>query len=165
MIKAVGRIFLIVGLAANCAAQTVYRTEDTKGRPVFTDQPPPGSQAVQLPPVNTTPAVAPTSPPAPPKAEFTGYRQVRVVVPGSVPNGLAPVTVGLAIEPALRDGHAWQLSLDGQVVAQGRGDSYTFPKLERGPHRLDLIVFDANGAQLASSPTAEVFVYWPGKNR
>lgn len=165
MIKTIGRVLLILGFAASCAAQTVYQTTDSKGRPVFTDQPPPGAKAVELPPVNTTPAVAPSAKPGAAKPEFAGYQQVKVVVPGSIPNGLAPVTVGLAIEPALRDGHSWQLSLDGQPVSQGRADSYTFPKLERGTHQLGLKVFDAFGKEVASSTPVDVFVFWPGKNR
>lgn len=164
--KTAGRILLIALIATTCAAQTVYRTTDSKGRPVFTDQPPPGAKPVELPPVNTTPGAGAAQPTSPPSQEpFSGYRHVAVLVPGSIPNGLAPVTVGIAIEPALRDGHSWQLLLDGRVTASGRDDSFTFEQLERGPHRLELKVVEAGGAELAHSEPAEVFVFWPGKNR
>lgn len=165
MIATIGRIILAVLVASSCVAETIYQTRDAKGRPVFTDRPPPGAKPVELPPVNTTPGVTPKPEPASAQDEFSGYRKVGVVAPGSIPNGLAPVTVGIAIEPELRAGDRWQLLLDGRPVAEGREDAYTFDKLDRGTHQLALRVLDGGSAEVARSPVIEVFVFWPGKNR
>lgn len=148
----------LVLLTSTTLAQTIYQGKDAHGNPVFTDQPRKGDKPVDLPPVNTAPP--PTSlPAAPPRdAGFAGYSQIALSAPGSVPNPYVPVDVQIAIEPELRDGHLWRLSLDGGVVAEGRESSYSFPSLDRGQHTLELEVTDANGQVVGQAAPANVFV-------
>lgn len=148
--------------SALCGAETIYQSTDKNGNPVFTDQPQPAAKAIEVQPTNTTPNVQlpPKTTPAP--EQFKGYDSVQVGVSSSIPNGLAPTTIGILLQPALQPGHRWQLSLDGAVMEQGTGTSVTIQQLERGPHRFLLQVFGSDGALLASSPDTEVFVYWPG---
>lgn len=160
-------LLLLTGSLASLLinAQTIYQSTDKNGNPVFTDQPQPAAKPIELKSINTTPAVAPSSSPAADTAAFKGYSKVAVAVPSSIPNGLAPTTVGIAIEPQLRPGHSWQLSLDGSPIEQGQETSATIEKMERGQHQFQLNVIDESGHIVGNSAPTDVFVYWPSKNR
>lgn len=152
-------------IAQACTADTVYQSTDQRGNPVFTDQPQPNARPVELQPINTTPAVTPAPASNSPKEKtFAGYSRVALGVPSSIPNGLAPTTIGIELQPALRPGHRWQLLLDGAPQEEGTGGSVTIERLERGTHQLELRIFDAVNAPVGFA-SQEVFVFWPGKNR
>lgn len=154
-------IVLLTGQAS--AADTIYQSTDKRGNPVFTDQPPPNARPVELPPINTTPPIAPAATPGPaPAKAFAGYSRIDIGVSSTIPNGLAPTTIGIDLQPELQAGHRWQLLLDGAVQEVGSGGSATIDRLERGTHQLELRVLDATGAVVGSSSSKEVFVYWPG---
>lgn len=151
---------------ALCGADTVYQSTDKNGHPVFTDQPHPGAKTVEVGPTNTSesaPSVAP--PESQPDAPSVGYTRVKLNVPSSIPNGLAPTTIGIDLRPPLQPRHRWQLLLDGQAQGEGTEGAVTLDQMERGSHQLQLNVLDAKGNIVGSSPSTEVFVYWPGKNR
>jgi hypothetical protein len=150
--------FLTTGLQA---ADTIYQSTDKRGNPVFTDQPKPDARPVELKPTNTTPSLAPFTPLDPSPPEVVAYTSVGIGVPTSIPNGLAPTSIGIELQPALQPGHRWQLMLDGAIQEEGSDSSVTIERLERGPHQLELRVLDAQG-QIMGSSTREVFVYWPG---
>lgn len=158
--------YVLALIVAPAFAQTIYRSTDAQGNPVFTDQPTRNAKPIDLPAINTTPAVAPTGArTTTPQAGFSGYQHVAISVPSSIPNGLAPVTIGIAAQPALQPGHRWRLSLDGTVVAEGEGGSATLDHIERGDHQLSAQIFDQSGALVGESEPTPVFVFWPSKNR
>src|SRR5690606_36543447 len=132
------------------AQTTIYEGRDAQGRPVFTDKPRAGDKSVELPPINTTPA-GPTLQAAPPRtAPFAGY-SATLSAPGSVPNDQVPVEIGIAIEPELREGDLWRLSIDGAFVAAGREAGYTVDSLARGRHTVALEITDAAGAVIGAA--------------
>jgi hypothetical protein len=152
--------------AQACTADTVYQSTDKRGNPVFTDQPQPNARPVEVQPTNTTPSLTPAAPPgSSTEKAFTGYTRIELGIPSSIPNGLAPTTVGIELQPALQPGHRWQLLMDGASLEMGTGSSATIERLERGTHQFELRVIDASGALIGTSSNKEVFVYWPGKNR
>ncbi|HEY3697899.1 MAG TPA: DUF4124 domain-containing protein [Spongiibacteraceae bacterium] len=157
-------ITLATAMTTPLCAQTIYQSKDAKGNPVFTDQPKPGAKEVELKSINTTPAVTPGSAPANPGSAFSGYSHIGVAVPNSIPNGLAPVTIGISTEPALQPGHSWQLKLDGSVIASGTESSTTVASMPRGDHTLAVDIL-AGGSVIASSESTAIFVFWPSKNR
>ena len=152
-------------LVSSSYAQTIYQSTDKHGNPVFTDQPQPTAKPVELKSINTTPSLTPTAQDPAKSPAFAGYRTVRLAVPSSIPNGLAPTTVGISIDPQLQPGHRWELLLDGQQQAQGQDASATIAQIERGQHQLLLNIIDQNGNTVGSSAPTDVFVYWPSKNR
>ncbi len=156
-------MMLLIG--SLCSAQTIYQSTDKNGNPIFTDQPQPAATPIELQPVNTTPGTTPTSSNQSSAPGFAGYQKVAVAVTTPIPNGLAPVTVGITVQPQLRPGHSWQLLLDGSQVAQGQGTSATLEQMERGDHQFLLQVIDGSGNVISQSAPANVFVFWPGKNR
>jgi len=157
---------LTLAIAAPSIGQTVYQSTDAQGNPVFTDKPKGNAKPVELRPVNTTPSITPNgSRQSTPQPSFAGYQSVSVAVPSSIPNGLAPTTVGIVTQPALQPGHSWQLSLDGVVVAAGAGASTTLDQMERGTHQFSVSIIDQSGTIVGQSEPVEVFVFWPSKNR
>ena len=162
------RIFacsLALLITSLCSADAIYQSTDKNGNPVFTDQPQPTAKPVELKSINTTPSVTPTFQYRPDKPSFAGYNEVALDVPSSIPNGLAPTTINITIQPQLQPGHSWELLLDGQLQTQGQAASATIDQLERGEHQLLLQIVDQNGNTIASSPPTDIFVYWPSKNR
>jgi hypothetical protein len=156
---------LVLLISTLSYAQTIYQSTDKNGHPVFTDQPQSTAKPIELKSINTTPAVAPTTATEPEAAAFKGYSKVAVSVPSSIPNGLAPTTVGIVVDPQLRPGHSWQLLLDGGEIARGKETSSTINQMERGPHQFLLQIIDDQGYIIGSSAPTDVFVYWPSKNR
>lgn len=150
---------------ALCGAQTIYQSTDKNDNPVYTDQPRPNAKPVELQPINTTPSVTPSGASDPESPAFGGYTEVQLDLPSSIPNGLAPTTIGIRLQPELQPGHRWQLLVDGQLQEEGTGTSVTIERLERGPHRFQLHVFDERGTLVGSAAEVEAFVYWPGGNK
>lgn len=157
-------LLLVLWVSGPVLADTVYRQQDERGRPLFTDQPAPGAQEVDVAPVNTLPAVTPRARSDEPR-RAPAYKRVEVVVPSIIPNGLVPVTIAVRPEPALREGHRWRMTLDEVPVAESSGAGFTFPRLERGTHVVSVEIVDAAGKVVAKSDAVSFFVYWPGRNR
>jgi len=151
----------LAALTGLAAAQAVYKSQDAQGNPVYTDQPHPGAKELELKPVNTTQAVMPSSVPMQQAAPVKTYTKIGIDVTSPIPNGLAPTTVGIIIEPALRSGDSWQLKLDGDIVASGASGSATIPTIARGNHALQVDVL-SGGNIVGSSGPVEIFVFWPG---
>lgn len=162
--KAAGSAALLLALAAGAQADVVYRWVDADGLPVFSDAPPAGAAAVQLPqgPVNVY-AVRPTPAKAPNRAagdeagaEDEDYAAARIVAPAAGEavraNGGA-VTLRGQVSPPLRDGHRAVLFLDGAPLgeASGTGDAaveFTLANVARGRHRAHIEIVGRDGDTL-----------------
>lgn len=158
---------LLVMVAPLVLAAPVYRSVDEQGRVVFSDEPSPGAEKVDVPAANTTPALEPrdverkSSQP-----DFAGYGAVRIISPGDiVPNGLAGAAVRVELEPELQSGHRIQVLLDGEAVASGASTQLTIQQLPRGTHTLEVQVLGGKPEKVLGSGSREIFVYWPGGNR
>ena len=158
------QVVLIFALPAG-AGDTIYRQVDEQGRVIYSDQPAAGAEAVDLPPANTAPAVAPSAPEAAEEpAERDAYRRISIREPGAiVPNGLAGATVIVDLEPELQSGHRLQVLLDGEVIASGDQSGIVLPQLPRGSHTLEVRVVSRQ--QVLIGAQQELFIYWPGGGR
>lgn len=164
MQKRVLAVVVLTMLGAAHAEERIYRSQDADGKPSFSDRPAAGAKPVELPPVNTVPAqAAPSQAPNPAHVPVTDYR-VALNAPSTVANGLVPTPVGIEVEPALQPGHRWQLVLDGEVVAEGEGNSHSLGSLSRGAHELSVQVVDHRGSVLGGDGPVRLFVLRPGKN-
>ncbi|MTI62601.1 MAG: DUF4124 domain-containing protein [Methylophaga sp.] len=147
----------------------IYRWVDESGNVVFSDEPQPGAETVDLPPATTyTPAedeavtddILKLSPDddeqATQETQAPDY-QIRIVAPGNdesiwVNNG--DVTVSMIVEPALdtERGDKVLLHLDGEPVAEPRASTtFQLNNLSRGTHNLNAMVVDSNGMTLTST--------------
>jgi hypothetical protein len=149
----------------------IYRWVDESGNVVFSDEPQPGAEKVDLPPATTytptedeavTDDILKLTPDeneeAQQQAEVPDY-QIRIVAPTEdesiwVNNG--DVTVSMIVEPALdtERGDKVLLQLDGEPVAEPRASTtFQLNNLSRGTHNLNAMVVDNNGTTLTSTGT------------
>ena len=149
--------------------EKIYKQKTESGKPpVYTDQPAPDAEEIELPPTMTVPATEPQ----PMQAETEQanepdqpYDRLAITAPGGdgvVPNGLSPPPVQVAIEPALFSGHVMQILVNGEVAASGQKTTFTFSQLPRASVPLQAVVVDRRGEAVQRSEPVEIFVYWPG---
>jgi hypothetical protein len=143
------------------ATADVFTYIDANGNRVFTDQPKKGAKRVEIPPTNNLTGTAPAQKPsastraAKPKAMFH-YQLLRILVPEpdtTIRNIEGNLIVSVTSEPALQDGHAYRLLLDGQPVGDtGRSPVFPLNNIDRGTHRLSVEIVDELGRVVERTP-------------
>jgi len=145
------------------AANTVYKSIDSKGQVTFTSSPPEGrpSEAVKLKAANTMPVVMPT-----PQNENSGQNEKKkaytVVITSPANDELFgqevdAVTLAAQISPGLQDGDTFLLYYDGAPVGGGE-TAYTVTALERGTHTVEAKVFDSKNKLLKAADPVQFTV-------
>jgi hypothetical protein len=152
-------------LLSQIAQAEIYKSVDEDGKVIFSDQPAPQAEAIDIPKVNTTPAVKqrPAKPLNPTTATTNLYKTLSISSPQDqqiIPNGLIPFDVITQISPALNDEHELALSIDGKRYNTSRGQ-FTINGINRGPHQLQVNVIDAEGKTVKQSKAIKIFVYRP----
>ena len=152
-------LLLCTLLASPVIAASVYRWVDAEGTVHFTDQPRPGAERVEVEPIQTyTPREVTAleqagGAPAGQGGEATsGYSRFEFLRPEpeqGIRANDGRVDVQMALEPALRDGHRLQVSLDGETLRGDAPPSFSIPGMERGTHTLAATIRDAGGDVLA----------------
>ena len=151
----------------------IYSWTDAQGNVVFSDQkPPPGvtSRTVDLQPLPTVPA----APAAPSPATGGGLSQnnaapaaaqarpvLQIVSPGNeqgVRANNGDVTFNLKVSPALGQGQALNLYLDGKSAYVGSSLSIQLSNLDRGAHHAYVVLVDAQGQVLRRSEAITFYV-------
>lgn len=146
---------------------TIYRSKDSRGNPVFSDQPSRDAEPVQLKEVNRTPAVTPQPKSAKSKPGKKGDNDYQVTFLEPVDgqffaNGLQPVSVSINISPPVLPKHQIEFLLNGESIAQGSSYSTTIDRLRPGAHQISAQVIDNAGNILGEPGTIEVTAQWPG---
>ncbi len=154
-------------LCSQISSAEIYRHTDEQGQTVYSDSPREGGNPVELPAINTTPAVVPTasSPKSKPSRPAAAANTVRIQQPrnGQVfPNGRIPTQVSVSLQRPLYRGEKLRFSLDGKLVNEGRSPSTTIPLLTRGGHQIAVSVIDSQGREL-SRDSVSITAHWPGK--
>ncbi len=163
---------LLLLLPVLATAGTIYKHTDANGKTVYTDQPPEGAQAVDLPPINTVlggkptaaPPVAPAS--ATPAAAFTGYQSLTVEGVGQgqvLQNFRDSLTITAVPTPALQDGHRLLLTLNGRPVSDT--GSYEIVQAQRGEYLFGASIVDDRGNVLIEATPLKFQVQQPVKRR
>lgn len=150
---------LLLALAAGVSAQ-IYRSVDSEGNVVFTDQPTKGSERLKLKPLTVVPSVKVDSPPAEQPAVDTGvdtgsYQSFRIVDPAhdtTVRANGGELAVVLNLEPLIRHSdHRIHVFLDGQDAAQTQNTLLKLNGVDRGAHKLQAQIRDKAGNVLIST--------------
>jgi hypothetical protein len=157
------RYFIVLlALFTGVAQAEIYRSTTADGEVIFSDQPGPGAEKVQLPelptykapPVGARAGGAEQKPPA-----KSLYQEMVFTTPGddaTVRNNLGALTASVSLQPVLKTrlGHRVQFYLDnaphGEPIA---GTAVSFTGLDRGSHLLSASVVDAQGNTIISSDT------------
>jgi len=146
-----------LGISLSINAQTVYKTVQDDGTVVYSDQPGPNAESVDLSSVkgSTVPSLAV------PKTkkvktlspnEKTDY-QVRILSPApeiTLRDNNGQVTITAELEPAL-DAAEYHLHLDNNKVISQSFSTFLVDDIYRGEHTFFISVSDNTGKTLASS--------------
>jgi len=159
---------LLCALLTAPAGAEIYRYLDADGNVVFSDEPPPKGtqvQSVDLPQVNTMPAVPLHTPQMPAGDGSSGadgqsiYSSLRIAAPGddaTLRDNTGDIAVRLALEPPLAAGHQLLILLDGVEASRGTQTSATLGNVDRGTHSLQAVVVGAGDGELIRSQTVRV---------
>lgn len=153
------RTYLLLALLPVLIGTKVYRWTDERGQAHFSDQPREGATQVEVgePVVVPPPAVSSPERPPQPEQQPEAYRRFQIVVPASeatIRDNQGQVPVSIVIEPALRAGHAIEIRLDGKPYGtdpRTRSTRFTLNNVDRGEHRLTVVVVDREGREQARS--------------
>ena len=134
----------------------VYRSVDENGNVVFTDQPSPDAELIEIDELQTIPAPSSgdfeyTPPPAKPRPKYTSVTITSPEHDLPIRNNSGNVTVTIATEPALRGSDELVLILDGKEIILGQATAKAFNAMDRGSHQLRAIIRDGSGRILQSS--------------
>jgi hypothetical protein len=164
-------LLLLVPLVAT--TQQIFKTTDENGNVVFTDQPPPGAEAVEEVELQQINRAAP-----PPEmerpldklepAEETIVQTVSITAPANettIPMGPGNFAVSARVEPGLQSGETLLLQIDGEPWGQpDTGNTWQLTNIFRGAHDLTVAVIAPDGSPLAISDPVRVYVLRPSVN-
>lgn len=144
-------------------SQHIYRMVDEQGNVSYTDSPPEGAKAerVQLKQLNTMPqqpVFTSNIPSTEDESDFE-YEQLRITSPDNNHTyrpPIDPIQVSTSIEPALRQGHRLQLTVNGEPQP-----SMTLIDPFRGSHALVVNVIDENDEIIKASEAVTIHVHRP----
>lgn len=148
---------LLLALAAPANAG-IYSYIDADGNRVFTDRPAgQAAEQIELKPTNDMLAPPPAAPAVPLPAATAAIRyQLQIVSPAedeTIRSNAGDLQVSASGNPAPQAGHGYQLLLDGEALSTaGPETRFELHNVDRGTHRLQLRVIDAEGRELARSP-------------
>ncbi|MGH8245738.1 MAG: DUF4124 domain-containing protein [Gammaproteobacteria bacterium] len=147
---------LIIALFAATASAEVYRSVDAAGNVIYSDEPSPGAELVDVQEVQTyTPEPVPPSTYSPPPGEpAPNYTRLEIISPAndeSVRQNDGNVTVSVAVVPDLRGSDRLALYVDGQPMASGSSTVIAVENLDRGTHELRAVVTGPDGKPRGSS--------------
>lgn len=143
------------------AADKIYKRVLPDGSVVFTDEPSPDAEVVELPPLQTIPApplaIVPetTAEKKPPPID---YDWLRITFPADdmpVRENSGRLEVTVEMDPPLQRGagHRLVLKLDGRIVASIlTGNRFVLENVDRGTHELVAEIQDPQGRPLKTSP-------------
>lgn len=169
MLGAMRRIAILSLLVTTqlLAAEAGYRIVHPDGTVEYTDQAIKGSEEIQIrevstfsspssdqSPGGTAPVTAQNGQAESSNKQNLDYQSIAIASPKEQEtvwfdaNGMV---VSLQIEPGLADGDEVVLRLDGEVVASGRGTTFTLTNVYRGTHTMTAVVMDGHGDVLLES--------------
>ena len=136
----------------------VYRSVDKNGNLVFTDQPSPDAELIELDELQTieAPSTGSFEYTPPPEKPAPKYSAVIITSPQNdvaIRDNAGNVTVNIATQPYLRSSDELVLFMDGKEIILGKSTAKAFTALDRGTHQLRAVIRDANGRILQSSPS------------
>jgi hypothetical protein len=159
----------LVILAAPATAE-VYRNVDAYGNVTFSDEPSDGAETIKVKPVTTITLPKPQTVQETSKLreevkrEGSVYQQVSLTHPEdnqAFHSGSGDVQFTMQSTPALRPGHKYEVTLDGQPVGQTTSGSVTVGNVFRGTHKAQVHIIDRNGVQIKNGPAIHFTVHRP----
>lgn len=167
----------LILMAAPLSAESgeVYRQVDAQGNVTYTDEPVKGTEAEQIKvkPVTTVtlPKLEAVREPERLRKrveeEGSAYDSVRFEAPGNdeaFHSGSGNVEFRVSSSPSLRDGHKYEVTLDGQPVGQSSSGTVMVRNVYRGTHDAGVNIIDSNGVTIKSGETITFTIHRPSVN-
>lgn len=141
----------------------VYKQVLPDGSVVFSDQPAPGAERIEISPAQTykpPPIPVSTSSPSTRKQDRTEarhYDELRITTPeddAAIRDNAGNVHIEIALAPALRtrEGHRIALYMDGEEVAPpGSSTVFNLKNVDRGTHQIQAVIVDTQGKPIKTS--------------
>ena len=151
------------------AGAEVYRHVDKQGNVTFSDEPTEGAEAIQVKPVTTVtlPKLQDVSRPERRDQAPDGkvrYDQASFAAPQdgeAFHSGSGDIEFRVSSSPALGQGHKYEITLDGQPVAQSASGSLVVRNVYRGTHQAAVHVIDENGLRVFTGDSISFTVHRP----
>jgi len=166
--KGIKLLLTLLTLSTACyAIAEVYRVINEDGSISYTDTPPAGDptvESVNLPPINTQPALTPKpiSRKVEDKEKFAGYNRISILnpTPGTtIPPGHQEIPVEISLEPTLHSGHLIQLMFNGQPYGPPTTSTlFNINSVVRGEHSIQARVLDSENNTIGQSNSVTVYV-------
>lgn len=163
----------LIALATAPVAAEVYRNVDKHGNVTFSDEPSEGSEPVEVKPVTTvtlpkltdvTRSKAEANPVTRKDDSKAGYEAVSFMAPRNdeaFHSGSGDIQFQVASTPALKAGHKYELTLDGQPVAQSSSGSIVISNIFRGTHVAQVHIIDEHGMRVKTGDNIRFTVHRP----
>ncbi|MDY6816486.1 MAG: DUF4124 domain-containing protein [Pseudomonadota bacterium] len=148
----------------------VYRHVDAQGNVTFSDEPIEGGETVDVKPVTTVTLPKPQTVRETDKLreevkrEGSVYESVSFVQPQNEQafySGSGDVRFEVTSTPGLQAGHKYEVTLDGQPVAQTSSGSVVVNNVFRGTHEARVHIVDENGVQVKTGSPITFTVHRP----
>lgn len=162
---------LLATLAVPAAAE-VYRYVDKDGNVTFSDEPSDGAEEVKVKPVTTVtlPKLKDVQDPPRRTADEEGrapYENITFVAPSNdqaFHSGSGDVAFQVTSAPPLRNGHKYEVALDGQPVGQSTSGTVMVRNVFRGTHNADVHIVDRNGIRIQTGESISFTIHRPSVN-
>lgn len=164
---------LVAGVLFLLSAQAfgeVYRHVDAQGNVTFSDEPIEGGETVEVKPVTTVTLPKPQTVRETDKLreevkrEGAIYESVSFVKPQNEQafhSGSGDIRFEVTSAPGLQAGHKYEVTLDGQPVAQSSSGSVVVNNVDRGTHQAGVHIVDENGVQVKTGAPISFTVHRP----
>lgn len=159
-------------LASASAHAEVYRHVDAQGNVTFSDEPMQGSETIRVKPVTTITLPKPEAVMETDRLlqeverEGAAYESVSLAHPENDQafySGNGTVTFEVRSTPALRQGHRYEVTLDGQPVGQSSSGAITVNNIDRGSHNAGVHIVDQDGIQVKSGQPVSFTLHRPSR--
>lgn len=150
----------------------IYRQVDAQGNVTYTDEPSDQAPAeeVKIRPVTTVTLPKPETVSEPEQlreeveTEGSAYSDVRITAPEdgeAFHSGSGDIAFEVASSPELRDGHKYEVTLDGQPVGQTTSGTVSVRNVYRGTHEAGVSIVNRNGVTIKSGDTISFTIHRP----
>lgn len=137
------------------ASAEVYRSVDKDGNVVFSDEPSPDAELIELDELQTIqPPPVGNFEYTPPKKVKPRYSELSITSPAddlAIRNNAGNVTVNVSSSPRVNGGDVLVLYVDGKEIELGSSTTHSFTAMDRGTHQLRAVIKNSEGRILISS--------------
>jgi hypothetical protein len=169
------RLFLVTGitlLLTTPLSAEIYRQVDSQGNVTYTDEPSDQSpaEAVKIKPVTTVTLPKPEAVREPEKlrqkveTEGAMYSDLRFIAPENEQafhSGNGDVSFQVGSAQGLRNGHKYEVTLDGQPVGQSTSGTVSVRNIDRGTHQAGVNIIDTSGVTIKSGESISFTIHRP----